>query len=796
MKKIYSKFAGLFKKAPLLFENTNKLQPCLPFGVSANPIPVLQDGWLRGAGHELINSSETHTPGWEPYFTLKMLHEAEGITSKASWSVGPRATLSLPIPECTTDGCFITMRLTALLSKENNHQQSVSVQVNDEALCDWLVDSPQPVAKLLAVPSRLLKKNTPLKITLSTPHAVTNTLGDVAIPSNQPLGVELYEITVFDGSSSYLRDLQKKYDAACNYRNELIEIEGGELVDRGELVDVINNVLLILDKTEGDFTPIVNKLQKFLSSPYLNGQAVDTILFDERYLARKQKELAEGMVDDAIRLWQERLFRFKEAVLDAGNYAFRKISTENHESFSLLENFLQANLFPAEKLSALKDKNEVLNNLEILLKKTAIESVPPYLEIEMTSFCNFRCVMCSRSMMKFLHTQQNDQQILQISKILPYVKYVTIAGVGEPCASNKLDILSKVLELFGCSTLMFTNGSLLHNQLDAVCRFARVNISFDGPNEKILGAQRRKSRFKTIIENVKKLKERAHRTVVAFSVVVSRINVDEVAAIIKLAGELGIDSVSLSPVVNIPLLELKASDRPLYEEQMSQAMAIAKEHGVAVHNNVHHDTFSAKQDTVRDKEGLINYFGNLKVPEDAPTSLDEVIATLEKNDFSYYPDPVVFADNKWPEPAVAGTMVSPDQPLPQSDLTFDIDAEIARLDARVVALTEEVAKKPKDWFTLPYCLSVWKYGYVKSNGKNRLCPHRNVALGNYRTNEPQEVLNSAVIRKYRGSMLSLADVTPMCRECFDHHRTWSIEKLKETCLSCHLNVEMMNKVAP
>jgi len=62
-----------------------------------------------------------------------------------------------------------------------------------------------------------------------------------------------------------------------------------------------------------------------------------------------------------------------------------------------------------------------------------------------------------------------------------------------------------------------------------------------------------------------------------------------------------------------------------------------------------------------------------------------------------------------------------------------------------------------------------------------LCPHRNVALGNYRDSGVHNVLNSSVIQKYRDSMLSDDTATPMSKECFGHHRTWSIDKLKESC---------------
>lgn len=791
MKKIYSKLLSIIK---ILSADTKlAAKPSLPelcFGSIVNASDYLESGWLCEKGRALTNASTEHTPGWEPYFKLAMAPKNTQTEARASWSIGESASLTIPIPPRKTDTCVITMRLGARLTAENNHRQVVTVRVNGEKLCSWLFDTQYPVDKLLIVPETLLQRKNPLQIIMETPHAIATT-GEDDIPDGSVVGIELYTLTVYDGVNAYLEGLQKKYDEACQYRNELIKIEGCELKDRGELVDIVNNVLMVLDQREGSFPTITTKLHAFLSCPHIQAKNNDTLVFDQNYFAIKYDTLREGIIEHEITSWRNKLFNFKEAVLDAGNYAFRKTSTENLESYSQLDNFLQTHQHDGSKLAELKDKNELVNNLEILLQKTEIESIPPYLEIEMTSFCNFRCVMCSRSMMKFLHTQQNDQQILQISKILPFVKFVTIAGVGEPCASKKLDILSRVLETFKCSTIMFTNGSLLHNHLNAASRFARVNISFDGPNERILGAQRRKSKFKTIVENIQQLKARADQTTIAFSVVVSRINVDEVAAIVKLAGELGVKSASLSPVVNIPLLELKESDRITYEGQLQRATDIAKEYGIALHNNVHIDTFSSKNDTVRNKEELISYFGGLKVPDDASYSLEEIIKRLELNEFSYYPAPVVFADNKWP---VAGAPDQPKLPSRSSDhiaFEFDIDREIMRLNHAIERLEKEISTKPAEWFKLPYCLSVWKYGYVKSNGKNRLCPHRNVALGNYREKEPRAVLNSTVIKKYRESMLDVNSVTPMCKECFDHHRTWSLDSLQKTAAKYCPNVKIV-----
>src|SRR5262249_7668088 len=156
-----------------------------------------------------------------------------------------------------------------------------------------------------------------------------------------------------------------------------------------------------------------------------------------------------------------------------------------------LSKALQAEFYSESELIELKEKNELLNDLEILLRRENLSSVPPALEIEMTSACNYSCVMCGRSYLQFHFTRQTNTQLAELLPILPFVKHVTVAGVGENTMSDRLGVLATMLEKFRVESRIFTNGSLIHRQLEALSKFTKVCVSFDGANAETFGVQRR-----------------------------------------------------------------------------------------------------------------------------------------------------------------------------------------------------------------------------------------------------------------------------------------------------------------
>lgn len=767
--------------------------PEICFNKSFVPSVYLTDGWLVEQGQDIINNG-AQASDWDPYL-VREIKSKDIIREHASWSYGKYAKMLLPLLRRESGFYFLKIKVGAFLAAENNNVQKVQIAVNGGEVDTWLFNHEGQFEKLIVIPMDLVPENGLTEIVFSTPNSINNIdENQDTLPRGKTLGIELFSMIVFDCLEAYLEDLQRKYEEACAYRGELLEREGQDLVDRGELVDVAKNTLRIFDEVHYDKPVIREKLNDFVNNRFLVGcRDAEKIFFDEKYFTRKEKELKEGLIHYEIDKWVSELKNFKNAVIDAGNYAFRKFNIEKDEQSIELNKLLEKQTFSQEKLAELKNKNDTLNNLEILLQKDEITSFPPNLEIEMTSYCNFRCIMCSRSMMKFYYTRQNDLQILEISKILPFVKNVTIAGVGEPCVSNKLDILSRVTKAFGCYTILFTNGSMLHEQLEAVSRFSRVNVSFDGPSEEILGTQRRNSNFKEITGNIKALREKAPDIYISLNVVVTRINLDEVDGIVKVGGELGVNDISLSPVFNIPLLELKFSDMALFSEHVARAKELATKYNVVLHNNVHEASFSTENDKPRDKKALMVYFKNLPAQEEISYNIDSIAEKFIENEFNYYPNPKIFFNDQWPSPTHGNPAPDEDTKSPTIGFAFNVDGEIAKIEGKINQLRKEVQEKPESWFTMSYCFSLWKYGYAKSNGKCRLCPFRNVAVGNYREAGLKKTINSHIVRNYRKSMFSPEKIVPMCKGCEDHHKQWALESFKQTCEEVGLDIARFGK---
>ncbi len=793
MKKITRSIThSLTEAASRLLGKGKVKSPPVSIGAFLPPFSFLQDGWVTAATGEQSFIEEN---SWDKYQQTYLTTQDATESRRAAWATAESAWLTMHLSQARTKNIIIQFEVHALRQAGNHHRQRIRVTVNNAELENWTIDTPHSTPKLLIIPQRLLSATGMAKITFHCPDAIVNGMAVCTLPPGLRLGMELHGLTVFDGKHSYLESLREQYEKACRYRDELLEREGLELQDRGELEDMVKSTLLNLREAGIECPDLQQKLETFLRTATVCHVKDKGIAFDDVYFKNKSRKLIEGVIPYALRTWRNNNKAFKEAVADTCNYLFTHYNQDNSESDAVIEKFLREYQLPTAKIKELKEKNERLNNLELLLGRTELESFPPHLEIEMTSFCNLRCIMCSRSMLKFYFTKQNNAQILEICRILPYVKKVTIAGVGEPCYSNKLSILSKVLKTFDCTTVMFTNGTMLHNQLDAAARFAVVSISFDGPSQEIIGAQRRRSSFSRIVKNVKALRNKAPKLQIAFSVVVTRINLDELPNIVRIAGELGVNAVKFSPVGNVPLLEVKQSDMPLFEKSFAEAQQLAEKTGVILNNIVHPGAFSSNYDTPRDKSKLIKYFKNLEVPEDVTGDIETITQKIQQHPFNYFPPAVVFPGN------AGNAILSPpcrsDVQLPESTpllFDFNIDAELQRIKSRIKELAEEIKQNSMDSFKLPYCFAVWKYAYSKSNGKNRLCPNRNVAVGNYRDGSLRETINSPVLQRYRKSMFNLDTVTPMCRECNDHHRRWLIDSLRVTCVEHGIDFDALEEI--
>jgi len=142
---------------------------------------------------------------------------------------------------------------------------------------------------------------------------------------------------------------------------------------------------------------------------------------------------------------------------------------------------------------------------------------PPYLQIEPTSVCNYRCVFCYQTDNKFNKRSQGYMGHMSfetfkevVDKAEGNIEFISLASRGEPllCPDIKKMLLytkDKFLNL-----KINTNASLLDEEMSYAILESGVKtlvFSADAADETLYSKLRVNGKFETIIKNIKKFQE-------------------------------------------------------------------------------------------------------------------------------------------------------------------------------------------------------------------------------------------------------------------------------------------------
>lgn len=669
------------------------------------------------------------------------------------WSCHQQASLSFSLP--IADGCYFMAEVSALSHDQEKHPQGVTISINGAILESWVIDSQTIHDKLIYIPGQYLGQGGAVTIKFAL------------MPSQNHLpnaGLQLHTIALHADLDAYLNELQTGFNWVCSMRNELI--------------DTVRRSLLFLDNINNAPSEITSPLREILQNPYVVSQHETVLTFNKAYFQHKQPQLKEGYIHQAIRQWAEDLKKLGTTVVHAGNYATRQPEIRCWSQDGLNE-LLSPPLAFTNKIAILRELNTTLNNLEIILGRHTLGSVPPILYLDITNRCNFRCRMCYQSQSHFLRQNLINNHLAILINKLPYITDITVAGLGEPLLSKNLPPLAEQAKALQCNTTIITNGSLIAGSIPLLKQFSTVSISFDGSESETFEALRDRSNFAHIVNNIKKLRNEAPAIALAFSVVASRANLDELAGIVRKAADLGVNAVNITPLEHMPLFELKQSDIPLFKEQIAKARQIAEQAQITLTVAISPSNFSDTNDVPRDKNTLIAQLISMMPITEKDATSEEISQYLGIPVFNYYPDPIVFMPPQWPDidhsPAHSLT------PLPPAgDTNLDIEAEITRLHNTINECLLEIRSSPWQSFHIPYCLAPWKFHYIKNNGALRLCCHTDFVVGDLNGSDFQSASNSKQYQGIRQAMVTRHDMLPACRACKAVDRTLGLDSVFET----------------
>ncbi len=215
------------------------------------------------------------------------------------------------------------------------------------------------------------------------------------------------------------------------------------------------------------------------------------------------------------------------------------------------------------------------------------------LQIEVTSRCGSRCVMCPRVALSGWPEQDLSWEAYErVARAFARTRHVHLQGWGEPLLHPRLFEMVMVAKRSGCQVGLTTNGMLL--DADVARRLLDlgldlVSISIAGATPDTHGRIRVGSDLPTILQNAGRLatlRAGAARPRIALSFLMAKSNLPELPAAVDLAAGLGADELYATnwDYVVTPEQEERKAFGAVADPQL--AAWVARARGLAAHAGI------------------------------------------------------------------------------------------------------------------------------------------------------------------------------------------------------------------
>lgn len=129
--------------------------------------------------------------------------------------------------------------------------------------------------------------------------------------------------------------------------------------------------------------------------------------------------------------------------------------------------------------------SEIFQALRIKKEKMPL---PTFVQLEPTTRCNLRCIMCTRCTLnpKRLNKDLTLEDFKKIIKQIPTLRGIKIQGMGEPFLNPELhDILEFGIN-HGIKFTTITNGTVLDKNIELIKYFDEIRVSIDTTNRETI----------------------------------------------------------------------------------------------------------------------------------------------------------------------------------------------------------------------------------------------------------------------------------------------------------------------
>lgn len=214
---------------------------------------------------------------------------------------------------------------------------------------------------------------------------------------------------------------------------------------------------------------------------------------------------------------------------------------------------------------------------------------PLKVEMDLTSQCNLRCVMCYFADERFSRRPRVDLSVEQFERIaeqvFPYSSRVSLSIGTEPLLNRGLGDMLEIVRRFEIPwSYMSTNAQLLRPEIVErmiETRFSSISVSIDAATAPTYERIRKGGRYDRLISNLRDLAERKRRHGVTWPVlnlnyVLMRSNLEEFPDFVDLARDLGAGGIAAMHVTPFEGLDMQHESLERDQERCNQVLDVAE----------------------------------------------------------------------------------------------------------------------------------------------------------------------------------------------------------------------------
>lgn len=211
--------------------------------------------------------------------------------------------------------------------------------------------------------------------------------------------------------------------------------------------------------------------------------------------------------------------------------------------------------------------NKLIMEVEIYQEKSDVHFYPTKIQVEHSTICNAKCIMCTHYFTNnYKRSFIDDKAIDGIVPILPYVDKILLHGVGEAFLHPNIEEYLKLYAMYGVEVSCVTNMTHMSPELaeEIGKTFKSITISCDGATKETFEGVRRGVLFENFCDNIRMLHKFQPSIELRFNVVCMRQNIVEMPQIMDLAAELGVSAVGISGLIAQKVLDNLHDEIRLY----------------------------------------------------------------------------------------------------------------------------------------------------------------------------------------------------------------------------------------